>query len=396
MNKIKILILGQCFITITVTSVRADIDPIFARLKPYRTYFSITKVDRFAEQFRVRIQETYNRFSGCVAINSEEEAEALVKENMGCPPNDVAPPEMLPVPPEKKDLALAIEKRMKEIFPKLTKFSIGYFGNYRAINVLSTTLLAENNNAKNTLVHQASFQARHIRDTNRLDVVQKQAGFIGGSTYLCFENQPEYYVHYYHFCKTLSQFIDYQLPAKLEGSSLYYGLFEKQKVYRDALVGFSEAVIQTADAIANGSYENPIEKILATQGTDDLPNGIEPYFEFSSMVGNRAPLRFSLKEAAKGPATVKGESGIYHYVLTLDTKNMTMDVRAKSAHPKYPGGQTQVRLVGHSFRGEDGLVVPDGDWDFENANALPDYLDYVRIRVAPVSAILESELGETL
>lgn len=346
----------------TLASTALATDPIYPRLKAYRTYFHLDKVDRFAHRFTAWfINVDYTRVE--VGVNSIEEIEKLEEDDLrgswgafGIPPGEIPQ-----VPDEMKPMAAALESRIRQIYPDHTQFKIAYDGLKRAISVEELTPMTAHRDPGDTYVRRSNVTYFQGQDSQVLEPAGIQ--MYGGLAILCSEHFPDE-------CASLPCFVDFTMPAALEGTSLLRSRLDPAApAYGPAWEEFSRQAIAAADALENGSYQNPIEAVLARQGDTVLPpamgqtleysiNAYGRTEEFQDQVDERHAFRIPLEQAVEGTvrqAWTSPETGLeYSVAVSFNERRLTLWV-------KTPGGQ-QARAGSTMLdNASGGFLIRDGE-----------------------------------
>lgn len=343
------------------TTARAA-DPVFPRLKAYRTYLHIEKVDRFAQRFTAWfINQDYNRVE--VGVNSVEEVEKLTDEQLqGSWGGFAIPPGQIdPIPDEMKPIADALAARLKLAYPELTELKIGYDGKKRAISVEELTPFTANRDASETFVRRSNVTYFQAVDAQDLEPAGIQ--MYGGLGILCHESFPQ-------DCDASPSFVDFTMPPALEGTSLLRSrLDESVPAYGPAWKDFCHIAIATADALENGTYQNPIETVLARQGDTVLPptfaqhleytlNGYARAEDFQNQVEDRHTFQIPLQEAVEGTVRriwTSPETGLeYSLAVSFADRRLTLWV-------KTPGGQQGRSGASMLDNSTGGFLIRDGE-----------------------------------
>jgi hypothetical protein len=317
------------------------VNPIYARLKAYRTYHEITKVDAQAHRFYVWFSDVEPTLAQ-VAGNTVEEMAALTEQNLniswgafGIPPDDVPP-----VPAHVQHLADAMLKRIQELRPNASGYLVSYAGEFRLVGVTETTPFNLPGNPDDTTCHRLQASLKLFAD-GTIDGTHGLA-MAGTSTLAPDWNEANF--------QTVPRYVDFRMPPEIEGTSvLWTPIFGRNPIYAEAHAALLKKIVETVKAIDAGSYENPIEAILSAQGSTPLPVAFSPTMRFSvdayartedwgSQMEDTAQLTFTVREALAGPVTKS-----YYSADTTLAFDLTVDLQAMKATVKVttPGGATR-------------------------------------------------------
>jgi hypothetical protein len=340
----------------------AEINPIYSRLKTLRTYYSVGSVDKLAHRFSIWYSNIEPSLAQ-VAGNTVEDMQALTEKDLhiswgafGIPPSEIQP-----VPPALKAVADAAVARLKELQPNASEIQIGYYGKFRQVHINEMTPIDRAGGPADKRI------ARKVELSAKLSeegTITGLYGFSSGGYGLMawdWEN-----VH--PFAK-LPQYVNYALPANLEGTSpLYAHHFHHKGDYEEAYEKVIAEVLKTVAAIDAGTYKNPIEELLAAQGESLLPAGFDAHLKYEVRTYARAAnfpdqkseevvLRFSLKKALAAPVHFVETSPMgIKYDLTIDlTKKLVSLTVTNSANQS--ASRTYPVVLDNHYGG----VVTEGD-----------------------------------
>ncbi|MGE0711816.1 MAG: hypothetical protein AB7N76_30875 [Planctomycetota bacterium] len=270
--------------------------PTYERLPLHRTWFNLREVsDRPRHHFRVWFHEV-EACDAQVTVSDLEELAALppIPTGFGAaePPREVPP-----VPDGLRELAAAIAARIQAEHPEARRIQTGYGGYAR--DLLVDELIPVQREPSPPLQERLWRRTTHHLLLGEGDELLWGEGpiMLAAEGYLDDHDAPP-------------RLIDYRLPPKLEGTSLFYaqgtGLARYAGCWRD----LEAALVHAARAVLAGAHSDPLEALLAADGEGLLPPGYHSTVELELSVYDRAPggvsrrpaLRFSLPAALTGAA----------------------------------------------------------------------------------------------
>jgi hypothetical protein len=319
-----------------VASASAQVNPIYARLKAYRTYFDVTATTPMAQRFKVWFIDKDYCFCS-IAGNTVQEMENLTEHDLhlwwggfSLPPSSVEP-----VPAPLKPLADAMLARVKVLHPDGKNFLVSYAGEFRTVSIREMTPLAREGDPGKRLSHNGNANFAIKRD----GTVAGTEGMTGIGTGLvahpAFPDEST----------KLPHFVDFRLPPELESYSLVAGyLYHLGGASAAAWNQMIAAALKTAKAIEEGTYKNPIEELLAQQGSTVLPEGFDAqltvevdsyarHADFQHQQHASARLLFSTRAVLAGPVTqtFRAEKLGLTYRVTLDLKRLIVSFNIKNS-----------------------------------------------------------------
>src|SRR5262249_9422387 len=151
----------------------------------------------------------------------------------------------------------ALAARVRVLHPQARDLKVQYGGRFRAVSVTETIPQA----LPGDPTHRAS---AWVETTLKLMPGRTVGGSYGMSMgahgSLVLPAFPDQY-------GKLPTFVDFRMPAALEGTSALYGpVFGRDPAYQAAYAELCRRVVATADQVQAGTYQNPIEGLLAAQG----------------------------------------------------------------------------------------------------------------------------------
>jgi hypothetical protein len=303
-------------------AAHADGDSGWGSLKLYRTYHYVADWSERAHHFDVWFLDVEPMYCS-VPGNTPDQIMALTMSDLECWWGGLAPNPggFPPVPDDVTHLAEAIGDRMAELFPNASNLLIGYSGDFSTIKIGEVTPVASDGSLK--MISLLSFA---------IFPEPPQLGFYGMQWYGAVGLSPEPAAA---LCDPTPCFVDFVMPPEIEGSCLVCGYYQGAGgSYPSAWSDLGSAVLATADAIDQGTYVNPIDSILATQGDTLLPSGLDQYAEYTIHAYLRGDsgreeveLKYSVSEVASGPVTSVFRSRrtglVYRATLDLGTESLT-------------------------------------------------------------------------
>lgn len=341
----------------------AEINPIYARLKAYRTYVAIQSVKPQAHHFYVwfsDIEPCLAQISG----NTVAEMEALTEDDLhmswgafGLPPDSVDP-----VPDAVKPLADAMVAQIQKLHPDARNFKVRYEGDFRTVSVqeIMPRALVGDPTRRPAATVEATLK---VLPDGRVDGTYGMAmAGHGLLVHPAFEDE-------YTECP---RFVDHVMPAELEGTSLLYG-----PIFGRSYEALCAKIVQAADAIGAGTYTNPIERVLTAQGETQLPPhystllklSIDTYAraeDWSNQVGESPQFVISVRSGLAGPVTrsVSSEKTGLTYTLTADFRALTMAIRVSGPTGEVSATYPLILSDGQSFVTEGDSAALTGGWMF--------------------------------
>ena len=280
--------------------------PIWSRLKPYRNYWAVTGSKPFAHRFSAWfVDGTYTFWQ--VGANSVEEVDRLEEDDFSGGWGGIAlpPPSVPPVPAPVAPLAEALEARLRKLRPGLSSLKIRYEGRRRRIRLKEICRTSVAAPIERALARRSELTVEHEEGSTALAFAG--INFYGGLGRL---------VPHGDEAAALPNFVDFVTPAALEGSSLAGAALDElaDPAHEGAWAAASARIVATADALAAGEYQNPIEAVLAAQGEGTLPPEFDGYLtyevtayaradDFAQQVGVHPEFRFRMRQAAAGPVS---------------------------------------------------------------------------------------------
>jgi hypothetical protein len=322
MRSVIRLVCGVALLCCSVTS-HAEERSRWDSLKLYRTYHYVTDRSERAHHFDVWFQNIGPMYCS-VSGNTPDQIMALTISDLECWWGGLAlPPGCVPpaVPDDINHLAGAVVDRIAELYPDASDLLIGYSGDFSGIQIGAVTPIASDGNLK--MVSRLSFAI--FADPPQLRFYGEQ--WVSALT---FTPKPAA-----ELCDPAPCFVDFLMPAEIEGSCLRCGHYEGAGgSYPSAWSDFESAVLATADAIDRGTYVNPINSILSAQGDTLLPSSLNQYAEYTILTYLRGDggwedvkLKFLVSKVASGPVTRVFRSRrtglVYQATLDLGTGSLT-------------------------------------------------------------------------
>lgn len=324
--------------------------PIYARLKPYRSYYSVGKTTPLAHRFTVWFGDVApNRCE--VAANSVEEIEAWQEDDLRCAWGGIAlpPPSTEPIPADLVPLAEAFEAKVAELRPGMHDFQIQYTARLRTLRFKELMSYSTDADPTERLARSAEITLAAPEGSSDFRYLG-MAGFGGMGVF----------VPLFDEAAALPHFVEFVTPPALEGSSLAYGWATGLGgAHAEAWQALAAKLVETADALEDGSYVNPIEAVLEAQGDATLPPGVSPWLTYGfsiyargqgdqPQVGAGFEYRFDLRRALAGPVTEKRRADEIGCEVDL-----TLDLAARS-----------LRVAGRTDNGDafEARYSIEGDW----------------------------------
>jgi hypothetical protein len=342
-------------LTVAVCPARSEVHSIYGRLKAFRAYYSVSHMDQVAHRFTV----WYHHNEWCmlhIAGNTVEEMNNLSEHDLSpafgpwaCPP---AHPR--PVPEELKPLAVAMLARIKAVHPEGNQFKVGYSGHFWQARIAEVVPLAPPG-AENRLARGMECLLKISAENTILE----QSFSTGGTGLLAHVTIPD-------DPSKCPLFIDFSLPAELEGTSpIYARYYDPQTPYVEVYQRLVTQAMKTLISLKAGTYVNPIEGLLAGQGDSLLPPAydssllynLDMYARAEHQRGEHVIHRFSLKKALSGPVHETLYSGLgLHYDVTIDLPRHQLAVKVIS-----PVGDTLARTYEVKMTNSSGGILTVGD-----------------------------------
>ncbi len=291
-------LLLMCII-LFVSIANAETHPIYRQLKNFRTYLSLSNLTEEKHHFRTWFHDVDGSMVCSLAGNTPDDFVPLKKREQHCSDGLLAsqpPLNPRPTPPNLKNLEAAVKDQITTQYPELSELLIEYIGSFRTIylrEVIPTI------GGVNVAVFPINVDMnKHTLEPSGLSIVGNSG--ICSSSYEC-KNSPE--------------FVDFTPPASEEGTLISARYFEN-KLPKTVAESFINSIFATIEAKDKGIYKNPIESILARQGTTEFPPGLNQRLNFSLQLYGRTAdfskqvdvpvtLTFMSKELLSGfPVTV--------------------------------------------------------------------------------------------
>lgn len=344
-------LLLMCLI-LFVSIANAEIHPIYRQLKSFRTYLSLSNLTEEKHQFRAWFHDVEPMVCS-LAGNTPDEIAAL----KGCIYGGLVPQPPLksrtPTPPILKKLEAAVKDRITAQYPELSELVIEYTGSFRTIYLREVIPTID---GVNVAVFPVKVDMKkHTLEPSGLSIV--------GSSSICSSSEA---------CENSPEFVDFTPPASEEGTLISARYF-KNKLPETVADSFVNAIFATVEAKDKGIYKNPIESILARQGTTELPPGLNQRLNFSLQLYGRTAdfdkqvsvpmtLTFMSKELLSGfPVTVSQtipELGDFKVIANanLDSHLLTVQMIAPTGEEKTAEFALNPTIVGSGT--EQALALP--------------------------------------
>lgn len=372
----------------------AEVNPVYARLKGYRTYVAIQDVKPRAHHFYVWFSDIEPCLAQ-VAGNTVAEMEALTEEDLhmswgafGLPPDSVDP-----VPDAVKPLADAMVAQIQKLHPDARNFKVRYEGDFRTVSVQEIMPRALPGDPRLRPAAKVEATLKVLPD-GRVDGTYGMAmAGHGLLVHPAFEDE-------YTECP---RFVDHVMPAELEGTSLLYG-----PIFGRSYEALCAKIVQAADAITAGTYTNPIEGVLTAQGDTQLPPhystllklSIDMYAraeDWANQVGESPQFVISVRSGLAGPVTqsvTSARTGLT-YTLTADFRALRMSVRVSGPSGEVSASYPLILTEGQDFVTEGDSAALTGGWMFaehtdDSDLSLPGANGFTRFDIYPESSIYGS------
>lgn len=333
--------------------------PIYRRLRAYRNTFQITGTSPMAERFTAWfVRHGYVRAD--FGANSPEEIRDFEEKDLHLSSGSLAlPPGAVdPIPPALEPFAAALGRRLQELFPEHQDLQVAYRGRRRTISIEEVTSFSTAEDPEDRFCRRSWLTLAAAEGSTQLEPSGSMQAY-GGIGRLVPHRDPE----------RLPTFVDYVSPPALEGSALCYAHFRGLGgAFEAAWDEFSVRLLQAADALEDGSYENPIEGVLAAQGETELPPGLDPWLEYDLRVYARAEdfqdqvddhqvFRFRLRDVVEGPVALSRDSAAtglaYRVELDLERKLLALKVETAAG----VGLKLEYAVTGEILRTPEGVAV---------------------------------------
>lgn len=368
--------------------------PIWQRLKSYRNYYAVTGSTPVAHRFSAWFLHIEPSFLQ-VGANTIEEIDQLEEDDFtgGWGGIGLPPPSVPPVPAPVAPLAEALEAKLRKLYPELSRLQIRYEGRRRRIRLAEICRTSVAAPVERALARNSELTVEHEEGSTEL--VFTGINFFGGIGRLIPHGDE---------AMRMPHFVDYVTPPALEGSSLAGATLLEldDPAHAAAWADASARIVATADALAAGDYENPIEAVLAAQGESTLPPAFDGYLtydvtayaraeDFGEQVGVHPEFRFRLREAAAGPVTASRdfpELGLKLAVtLHLDQQEIDLEARAHDGTTVRASYPLRGRLVRDGERvALEGAWLEVGDEDTDLDFELPAPAPFTGLDVYPDSS----------
>lgn len=252
-------------LTTTPTGTHA-IDPIFAKLKPYRTYYQIDAMSPYAHQFTVHLAGSDDRYV-IVRGNTESDINTLksVPAIIKGTPVSFTP---APAPESIGTLETAVKGKISQLYPEARDVTLAYDGEIRGINVRETIVLSSSTQdiwqrvASMTIL---AFTQKKGRPGLALD---KTTAPASGVHLLCDPANAQ-------SCVQKPNFLPFLSSPDTEARSLFLYSFSRKSENPEARLKFPELdheldrlwpfIVSTANEMDAKKYSNPIDTILEKQ-----------------------------------------------------------------------------------------------------------------------------------
>jgi hypothetical protein len=334
-NTMKIAIrIAAILLVLLATSADAQIHPVYKNLKAYRTYYRVRSVERLAHRFQVWYTDGEPTLA-TVSANSLEEIRNLSESSLNLIWGDqVGTPAPEPIPPALRQFADELRARIKKLRPTAQNLIVSYSGFFRAVQLVEFVPLDQNPDPTLRTAHFAAATMR-ILPGGVLGGIYQKPRFGEGRLIDPFDSDgPD----------RSPRFIDMVLPTALEGTSLIYAQVAGiSGAYADQWRSLSPRIVRTAESIANGTYHNPIDRVLDAQGTSLLPTNLDSRLTYLLMAvprnldprksSERPAFHFGLKAALRGPVSrrlTSPQTGLT-YELTLNLPAQSLRLRVMNA-----------------------------------------------------------------
>jgi hypothetical protein len=334
--KIAIRLAAILFLALT-TRAFCQIHPVYKNLKPYRTYYRVRSVERMAHRFQVWYTEAEPTLA-TVSANSLEEIRNLTEAGLHLVWGDqVGTPAPSPIPPALRQFADELAARIRKLRPSAQNLVVSYSGFFRAVDLVEFVPLDADADPTLRSAHFAAATVR-ILPGGVLGGIYGKPRFGVGRLIDPFDSDgPD----------RSPRFIDMVLPTALEGTSLIYAqLAGISGTYAEQWRALGPRIVHTAEAIANGTYHNPIDRILVAQGTTLLPHNLDSRVTYllAALPRNADPRKtierpafhFSLKAALRSPVSRRLTSP--HTGLTYEV-TLNLPAQALRLRISNPAGQ---------------------------------------------------------
>jgi hypothetical protein len=381
--------------------------PIWERLKPYRNYYAVTHSSPVSHRFSAWfVDVTYTFWQ--VGANSVEEVDRLEEDDFSGGWGGIAlpPPTVPPIPEPVRPLAEALEARLRKLRPDLSNLKLRYEGRRRRIGLEEICRTSVEAPLERSLARRSSLTVEHEEGSTAFTFVG--INFFGGLGRL---------VPHGDEAGVLPDFVDFVTPPALEGSSLAAAGIQElaDPAHAAAWAAASERIVEIADQLVAGDYENPIEEVLEAQGEETLPPEYDGYLtydvsayaraeDFGDQVGVHPEFRFRLREAQAGPVTRTHEYPeiglVVAATLHLDRQQLDLETRAHEGTTVTASYPLRGRLVRDGDRvALEGSWLEVGEEDEEKEFSLPAPAPFTEIDVYPESsaygaAVNLPEVGE--
>lgn len=328
-------------------SPRHTVDPVFAKLKPYRTYYAITGIQPYAQQFLVQFmlgsEPVLATFHGDTVADIQDLK--TIQEVSGTLAGGTLKPKV--TPPEWLDLELAIRSKIKLLHPTSSKLIVSYQGEMRRIDVTETIMLSSSTQELSRRVaHVTTLHFSQKKGTSGL-VVDRGIAQSSSTTALCAQLDPKSCVVRPHFLPFLSW------PDAEGRSSFAYSMVRGTSARPENRLKFPELdreldriwpiILSTVKELDEGTYVNPIETLLKKQRAG-IPAKLQTFFSQGVICGgtpvdgprksekfHSATFGFTLQQLLSGfkKDVTMTEFGL-NVTLQANTKSMRIDVRKNS------------------------------------------------------------------
>ena len=263
------------------------VDPAFAKLKPYRTYYHIAGIQPYAQQFLVHFMVGSDPVLATFHADTVDEIQA--QKNIPTVTGVLATGTLTPTttPPDQLSLETAVRAKVKELYPTSSQLILAYQGEIRRIDVVETIVISSS--TVDLFQRIAHLTTLHFSQKKGLPglILDRGVAQSNVTDELC-DRQDQ------TSCMVRPNFIPFLSAPDAEGRSAFAYSMYRSSTREDLHLKFPELdreldrlwpmILTTVNDLDAGNYTNPIEAILQKQFSG-LPAKLQTFFNQGVICG---------------------------------------------------------------------------------------------------------------